>query len=128
MATNPATLPHAAASAAVLSLIPTPALETTIEVLIALRDARDGDPDLEPNGDELDGQLSEDDAYFGPLNGDWRGCGAGDDVDAEDDDPREEDDPSGDPLDDGEMDEAPYCRPPVYGIDQTKPLCSGHRP
>ena len=29
-------------------------LERTIEMLIAIRDARDVDPDLEPNGDDLD--------------------------------------------------------------------------
>lgn len=124
MATQPVHDP-----AAFLNLIPTPALETTIEVLIALRDARDGDADLEPNGDELDGELSEDAAIFGgcPAPG-WQDGRAGDDVDAEDDDPREEDDPSGDPLDCGELDEAPFCRPPPYGVDQTKPLCNGHRP
>lgn len=36
-------------------------LALAIETLIAVLDAIDGDPDLEPNGDELDGNWSEDD-------------------------------------------------------------------
>jgi len=76
-----------------------------IEVAIGLLDLADGDPDLEPNGDELDGTGGEDD--FVDYEGNGPGCPVSD--------------PGGDPLDKGEMGDGPlYATLPVYGIDQRK--------
>ncbi|SNT06209.1 hypothetical protein SAMN06295912_13545 [Sphingomonas laterariae] len=50
-------------------------LEGVAEMAISLLDAIDGDPDIEPNGDELDGTAAEDD--FVDQNWAWRcepGC------------------------------------------------------
>jgi hypothetical protein len=41
--------------------LPLAALGDAIDALIALYDAAAGDPDLELNGDELDGSIAEDD-------------------------------------------------------------------
>lgn len=42
-----------------LAVIPVPAIEAAIDRLIDALDARDGDPDLEPNGDEGDYSLGD---------------------------------------------------------------------
>ena len=79
-------------------------LEGFIAIAIELLDLADGDPDVEPNGDELDGNLGEDD--FHHQNAGWLGepgCPVSD--------------PGGDPLDDGE-DDAGIVRP-LYGVDQS---------
>lgn len=63
-------------------------IEACIANLVAILDAADGDPDLGPDGDELDGLMAEDD--FCPQNADWLrhpGCPISD--------PDEDDDPSG---------------------------------
>ena len=91
----------------------------TIEGLIAFLDDLGGDPDIESNGDELDGTAGEDDFYPhsnwlaqpGCPISDPDACSAGDDGDwlpgsdgsAGDPEDAEEDDPSGDPLDAGEL-------------------------
>ena len=51
--------------------LPRPAIERLTEALIAGLDALDGDPDVELNGDELDGSMGEDD--FHDQNANWRG-------------------------------------------------------
>lgn len=69
-------------------------IEFCIESLLTILDAADGDPDLGPNGDELDGSMAEDD--FCLQNADWLGhpgCPISD--------PDEDDDPSGQCDEDG---------------------------
>lgn len=59
-----------------LALPSLPQLDIAIEALIELRNALDGDADVEPNGDELDGENAED--SFGPPPGNvaaWAGPG-----------------------------------------------------
>lgn len=53
-----------------------------ITIAIDLLDLVEGDPDLEPNGDELDGQPSEDEFLPEHIRRDF---GPGDPADAEDD-------------------------------------------
>jgi hypothetical protein len=64
------TPPPPAAVTRVLATFDRNQLEGFIAVAIDLLDLADGDPDLEPNGDELDGSLGEDDFHaqfgFGP--------------------------------------------------------------
>lgn len=66
-------------------------LGAAIDALIARLDAAAGDPDLEANGDELDGNLSEDDVMH--HGGSFAGCPVSDP--GEDDDADEDDDPAG---------------------------------
>lgn len=66
-------------------------LGAAIDALIARLDADAGDPDLEANGDELDGNLSEDDVMH--HGGSFAGCPFSDP--GEDDDADEDDDPAG---------------------------------
>ena len=90
----------------VLSTFDRAQLSGFIEVALALLDLADGDPDIEPNGDELDGTAGEDDFY---PHSNWLaqpGCPIGD--------------PGGDPCDQGEPEEGVLGRP-LYGIDQTLP-------
>jgi len=95
---------------------PLEAVRNTIQRAIDALDDIDGDPDLEPNGDELDGSLGEDDfclhnALPGP------GCPISDPDSAVDDRPCDGDD-------DREPDEPVI---PIYGIDQTAwPLNINH--
>lgn len=56
---------------AVIPSMPRPALARLVQQAIDRMDDLDGDPDLGPNGDELDGSMGEDD--FHPQNADWRG-------------------------------------------------------
>lgn len=93
-----------------------------IAIAIDLLDLAEGDPDLEPNGDELDGTGAEDDFLPEHIRDDgW----PGDPGDAEDDDP------AGDPLDSGEgdtfeggggssFDARIEGTRPRYGKDQTR--------
>jgi hypothetical protein len=89
-------------------------LGAAIEVMIALLDVADGDPDAEPCGDEEDAGWPE-----------RHGSGCPNVLrhpheDAEDDDAAEEDDPSGGSVDDeGEHEDGDLC--PAFGIDQTGP-------
>ena len=41
-------------------LLPRDRIAAAIETMVAVLDVLDGDPDLEPNGDELDGSPAED--------------------------------------------------------------------
>nr|WP_047170082.1 hypothetical protein [Sphingomonas sp. Y57] len=68
-------------------------IEIAIEALIERLDAFDGDPDVEENGDELDGSSQAEDEFV-ILGGD-RGAGC------------PISDPGGDPLDHGEWDGLP---------------------
>lgn len=138
---RPAPLPPMPAIARILALYQRDQLAGFIEVAIGLLDLADGDPDIEPNGDELDGTGGEDDfmdhAHAGPgcPVSDPDACAAGDDnLDdwalgrfdpiREDD---EDDDPAGDPLDKGEMGDGPlYATLPVYGIDQSQGPLNEH--
>lgn len=57
-----------------LSVIPSLSraeLDRLVQQMIDRMDDMDGDTDLEPDGDELDGSMAEDD--FGPQNADWLG-------------------------------------------------------
>lgn len=72
-------------------------LEAFITAAIDLLDLADGDPDIEPNGDELDGSLDEDDFHTQDVQAlGFPGCPLADAA--------EDDDPAGDPLDQGEID------------------------
>jgi hypothetical protein len=86
-------------------------LEGFIAVAIDLLDLADPDPDIEPNGDEMDGSLAEDDFTShnaGPLPG--PGCPISDPDLSVDDKPCDE------PFEDREPDE-PLV--PVFGVDQS---------
>jgi hypothetical protein len=89
---------------AVIPALPAPLLARMVEHAIERLDQLDGDPDVEANGDELDGCPEEDPIFPAPgVRGfDFLGA-AGDPDDAEDDDPDTsvEDDPQGfDPEED----------------------------
>jgi hypothetical protein len=114
----PQTFPDAAAARAagtLLNLHSPAEIATAIEVLIDLLDQIGGDPDLEPNGDELDSTGAEDDfcvhnvpfALAGP------GCPLADPDMAVDDEGCD------DENDDREEDEVAH---PRYGIDQSHQL------
>lgn len=122
--------------ARVLDAVSDADLDRTIELLIAMRDARDGDPDIEPNGDELDvsvpgwalrSRYMPDDRLAEHKFADLALAETEDDEDAdpaEDDDPgedgdtSEDDDPAGDAADDlGEV-----SAWPEYGSDK-QPAC-----
>lgn len=87
-------------------------VEAFAEISIAMLDLMDPDPDLEPNGDELDGSNAEDDYHGSANTGLWSGPGcpisdpdlAADDVACDGDDDREPEE----------------CGHAEYGIDQTK--------
>lgn len=90
-------------------------LESVVELMIERLDAIDGDPDLEPNGDELDGNCSEDDdcPHNVPIHLHGPGCPISDpDLAC--------DDSAIDAADEGglEVDEAEGQPKPLYGIDQ----------
>ncbi len=61
-----------AASPEQLPALPRNAVHAMIERLIDWLDEQDGDPDLEPNRDEMDGSASEDESCATPI-GRWRG-------------------------------------------------------
>lgn len=79
-------LPAEAVLAAIPSF-PRPVLARLTERMIDRMDEIDGDADIEPNGDELDGHLAEDD--FHHQNANWLGH-PGDPDDAEDSHDREQ--------------------------------------
>ncbi|MEJ7926371.1 hypothetical protein WG908_06310 [Sphingobium sp. AN641] len=56
---------------AVIPSLPRPALARLVQHAIDRIDNIDGDPDVEPDGEELDGLLGEDD--FHPQNALWLG-------------------------------------------------------
>lgn len=60
---HPATPSVPAAILRTLGRFDRPVLESFITVAIELLDVMDGDTDLEPNGDELDGNNAEDDFW-----------------------------------------------------------------
>lgn len=73
---HPSASPSMPAVARILSQFDRPKLEGFITVAIGLLDVLDGDPDIETNGDELDGTNAEDEignATFDP----WLHGGAG---------------------------------------------------
>lgn len=78
------------------------AIEAAVEHLIDLLDQMDGDPDQEPNGDELDGINSEDDWWDHAAWSGEPGCPISD---------------PGEDLGDHERDAAVRA---FYGIDQTQ--------
>lgn len=97
------------AVARILSRFDRQHLESFMEVAVSLLDALDPDPDLELNGDELDGNRAEDEAghYFG---GEGPGCPLCDDDTAVDDN-------GCDDINDDREPEEPFH--PSYGIDQS---------
>ncbi len=73
----PSAWPPAPAVMAILSRFDRKQLDGFIAVAIDLADAMDGDPDLEPNGDELDNGCDEDAPLFHgehPQQGFGAGC------------------------------------------------------
>lgn len=116
-------------------------IASAVEVLVAVLDTMDGDIDVEPNGDELDGTAAEDDFYphgagreklrqvgepnpadrFFCPHGNWRGepgCPISDPDSAVDDKGCD------DTNDDREHDEDIV---PCYGLDQTAGIVSNER-
>ena len=90
-----------AAISRVLSRFDRPALEGFISVALDLLDLADGDADIEPNGDEVDGSMGEDD-FCSHAEGGMSGIGC------PLSDPGEEDDPSGQCDEDGINTMKPY--------------------
>jgi hypothetical protein len=145
---DPARPPRIPAVARILSQFDRPHLEGFITVAISLLDVLDGDADLEPSGDELDGTNAEDEIGNNHLNhtDPGAGCKISDPDSAVDDRPCDEPMQDLEPDYDAEretwshwMDHPPGlhigCRPdwstgeakpqnspaPRYGIDQTRP-------
>ena len=112
MATTYPSAPTAPAVMQVLGRFDRKALASFITVAIELLDVVDGDPDEEDNGDEQDGNGSEDDFMYHNANG--PGCPIADPDTAVDDAPRDE------PFQDLEPDEGVLA--PRYGIDQRQML------
>jgi len=81
-------LPPPIAFALGVPMAPRSAVEAVIETMIAALDTIDGDDDIEPNGDELDGQRDED--AFMVHRGRGPGCPIADPDKAADDDPCDE--------------------------------------
>lgn len=109
MINHPSALP---ALTAMLSRYDRAALEDIVSAAIEVMDLMDGDADLEPNGDELDGSMGEDD--FCNHNAYMAGSGC----------------PISDPdlaVDDGPCDDVDQDREeethlfPSYGVDQSQP-------
>jgi hypothetical protein len=69
---------------AAIPSMPRPALARLVQQAIDRMDDLDGDPDLGPNGDELDGSMGEDD--FHPQNANWLGYAGCPIADPEEDD------------------------------------------
>jgi len=61
-------------------------IEQAVDSLIALLDAADGDPDVEPNGDELDGTYAEDDFVTHSTTDIGAGCPISDAGESDDED------------------------------------------
>jgi hypothetical protein len=77
-------------------LPPRDQIAAAIETMVAVLDLLDGDPDLELNGDELDGSSHAEDEFW--PHSSWQshaGCPVSD--------PAEDDDPGGTDLDHGEL-------------------------
>jgi hypothetical protein len=76
-----------AATPAHVAKLPRNAVHAMIDMLIERLDLDDGDPDVEPNGDEADGSMEEDEFMFHRLDG--PGCPLADPdyCSAHDDDP-----------------------------------------
>lgn len=88
-------------------------VETSIEALIGLLDELDGDPDVEANGDELDGSPAEDDFWSHGAVDHGAGCAVSDPDCAVDDVPCDD-------LDqDLENEDNHFCG--SYAVDQTVP-------
>jgi hypothetical protein len=73
IAPHPSALPPMPTVARILSGFDRAQLAGFIEVAISLLDAGDGDPDLEPNGDEQDGSYCAEDEFM-QLHSDGPGC------------------------------------------------------
>jgi hypothetical protein len=93
-------------------------LASAVEVLVAVIDTMDGDPDLEPDGDEQDGNFAEDEdcAAFATMA---RGPGC---IEADPDDAV--DDKGCDDINDDREEESSAW--PAYGIDQSAGPLPGH--
>lgn len=94
---HPAAMPPMPAVARILARYDRPSLEGFISVAIGLLDVLDGDPDVEANGDELDGANAAEDEFqshsdHGP------GCPISDQ-------PEEDDHSGGNVEDEGEREE-----------------------
>lgn len=114
---HPRALPPMPAVVRILSQFDRPQLAGFIEVAIGLLDTLDGDPDIEANGDELDGANGEDEAFYGTGGIAWAELsGAGCPIS----------DPGGTALDPGEADNSEGAHCLQYGIDQTQALRPGH--
>lgn len=85
--TPPPSSPRVAALLRTVALFERDDIESAVDSLIALLDARDGDADLEPNGDELDASWPEAERVRFALNRDL----AAFHEDAEEDDAAEDD-------------------------------------
>lgn len=100
------------APAALLAGFSREQISSAIEVLIAVLDSADPDPDDEPNGDELDGNHGEDDFCLYNLPIGYPGCPVSD--------PEEDEDPSGGNVEDEpQLDHSENGLTPDYGLDQT---------
>lgn len=103
-------------------------LASAIETMIAVLDAIDGDPDVEPNGDELDGDVSEAEPIF---NGQY--CYSRDDLpgDSADAEPEEDRCDAGDDgVFAGSALPACYCSPDLsrWDEDMEERQCEGDVP
>ncbi len=79
-----------------LETIPAPVIADTIEKLLEVLDGRDGDPDVEPNGDELDDPGDLQDAAWIEWNTMRGAAKIGPNLAGEhEDDAAEDDDPGG---------------------------------
>lgn len=78
-------IPHVSAVTSVLSRFDRGKLAAFVMVAIDLIDVLDGDPDLEPAGDELDGTNAEDDFNLGTRRAVGAGCPLSDPDSAVDD-------------------------------------------
>jgi hypothetical protein len=95
-------------------------MEAAVDLLLAQMDADDGDPDVEPNGDELDGGNAEDEEGTGSNGSNFAlaGCPISDPPEEDDADTGIEDDPAGcDPEEDFGLEELGEADP-VYFDDR----------
>lgn len=117
---HPARPPRIPAVARILSQFDRPKLEGFITVAISLLDVMDGDADEESNGDELDGDKSEDEFMDHAANG--PGCPIADPDSAVDDRPCDE------PFQDLEPDHDDERETWSHWMDHPPELHIGRRP
>lgn len=130
IAMMPNTIPPAPAVMALLSRFSRDELGNAIEVMVTLLDLWDADPDIEPNGDELDSSAAEDDFVPHNVPGHLQGpgCPIADDDSAADDIPCDDvyDDlePEDDLFPDYEIDQSRGPLPEMPGVDRR--MMRGH--